>query len=480
MLDAGRLLWRSSAIALALALGACSMAPDYHAPQTTLPAQFKEVAGWTAAMPGDAQARGFWWSPYGDPVLDDLESRAEAASPTLAAALARYDQARAAVRGSQSDLYPQVEVDMGASRNKLSGDRPLSTGSAPKYSEYNLGGSIAYELDLWGRIRNTVAANQAEAQASEADLASARLSLQAAVADAYFRLRGLDAQAQLLDRSVAAFTRARDLIDTRHRGGIVSGIDVNRSRTVLGNAQAQVAAVANERAATEHELAALTGALASDFSVAADIRPLEPPALPIGTPSALLQRRPDIAAAERRVLAANAQIGVARAAYFPSLTLGASGGWQSTGGDLLSSPSTFWSLGPLSTLLNLFDGGRRKADVRISRARYEEITADYRDTVLTAFREVEDAIAATRHLSLQGQAQAQAAQAAQRTSDIAMSRYRDGASDYLDVVTAQTDALEAQRAYLSVQTQQMQASVAIVRAMGGSTASSAISRSVAK
>jgi multidrug efflux system outer membrane protein len=455
------------------------MAPDYHLPKTTAPTQFKEVAGWTAAVPSDAQARGSWWGAYDDPILDDLESRAEAASPTLAAALARYDQARAAVRGSQSELYPQVDVDAGASRNKLSSDRPLSTGSAPKYNEYSVGGSISYELDLWGRVRNTVATNRAEAQASEADLASARLSLQASVADAYFRLRGLDAQAQLLDRSVAAFTRARDLIDTRHRGGIVSGIDVNRARTVLGNAQAQVAAVANDRAATEHELAALTGALASDFDVAPDIRPLEPPAVPIGTPSELLQRRPDIAAAERRIFAANAQIGVARAAYFPSLTLGASGGWQATGGNLLSAPSTFWSLGPLSTLLTLFDGGRRKADVRISRARYEEITANYRDTVLTAFREVEDAIAATRHLSSQGQAQAQAAQAAQRTSDIAMSRYRDGASDYLDVVTAQTDALEAQRAYLMVQTQRMQASVAIVRAMGGSTTDPAISRSVA-
>ena len=458
---------RLGAAALALSLGACSLAPDYHPPQTTAPAQFKEVAGWTAATPRDAEARGTWWSAYRDPVLDDLESRAEAASPTLAAALARYDQARAAARGSQADLYPQVDVNAGASRNRLSRDRPLSTGSAPKYNEYSVGGSIAYELDLWGRIRNTVAANRAEAQASQADLSSARLSLQASVADAYFRLRGLDAQAQLLDRSVAAFTRARDLTDTRHRGGIVSGIDVNRARTVLGNAQAQVAEVANDRAATEHELAALTGALASDFSVAPDIRPLEPPALPIGTPSELLQRRPDIAAAERRVFAANAQIGVARAAYFPSLTLGASGGWQATGGDLFSSPNTFWSLGPLSTLLNLFDGGRRKADVRISRARYEEIAADYRSTVLTAFREVEDAIAARRHLSSQGQAQAQAAQAAQRTSDIATLRYRDGASDYLDVVSAQTDALEAQRAYLLVQTQRMQASVAIVRAMGG-------------
>lgn len=467
MPDRGRTSWRLAAAALALSLGACSMAPDYHAPQTTAPAQFKEVAGWSAATPRDAEARGSWWTSYADPVLDDLERRADAASPTLAAALARYDQARATVRGSQADLYPQVDVNGSASRNRLSRDRPLSTGTAPTYNDYSLGGSISYELDLWGRVRNTVAANRAEAQASQADLASARLSLQAAVADAYFRLRGLDAQAQLLDRSVTAFSRARDLTETRHRGGIASGIDVNRARTILGNAQAQVASVANERAATEHELAALTGALASEFGVAPDIHPLSPPMVPAGTPSELLQRRPDIAAAERRVFAANAQIGVARAAFFPSLTLGASGGWESTGGGLLGAPSSFWALGPVSTLLNLFDGGRRKADVRISRARYTEIAADYRTTVLTAFREVEDAIAAVRILSSQAQAQAQAAQAAQRTSEIAMARYRDGASDYLEVVTAQTDALEAQRAYLAVQTQRMQASVAIVRAMGG-------------
>lgn len=452
---------------LASALAACSMAPDYRPPQTAAPVQFKEFAGWSSATPRDGEARGTWWSAYQDPVLTDLEVRAEAASPTLAAALARYDQARAAVRESQADLYPQIGVGADVSRNRLSRERPLSTGARPKYNEYGLSGSIDYELDLWGRVRNTVAANRAEAQASQADLSSARLSLQAAVADAYFRLRGLDAEAQLLDRSVAAFSRARDLIETRHRGGIVSGIDVNRAKTVLGNAQAQVAAVANERAVTEHELAALTGALASDFAVTPDVRPLEPASVPIGTPSELLQRRPDIAAAERRVFAANAQIGVARAAYFPSLTLGASGGWQSTGDGFLSSPSSFWALGPLSALLTVFDGGRRRAEVRITRARYEEISADYRSTVLTAFREVEDSIAAIRHLSAEAQAQLQAAQAAQRTSEIAMSRYRDGASDYLDVVTAQTDGLDAQRAYLSVQTRRMQASVALVRAMGG-------------
>lgn len=456
-----------AAAVMSLVLGACSMAPDYKPPVTTPPAQFKEVAGWTGAAPGDDAMRGDWWSAFDDPVLADLEQRAAAASPTLAAALARYDASRAAARVNEADLLPSAGISGDASRERRSASRPLTTGSAARYNDYVVGGSIAYELDLWGRIRNQVKASKAEAQASKADLASAQLSLQASVADAYFRLRGLDAQAQLLDRSVDAFARAYDLTSKRRSGGIASGIDVNRARTVLGNARAQVATVANQRAATEHEIAALVGELASQFALPAAVGPLDPPKPPIATPSELLQRRPDIAAAERRVFAANARIGVARAAFFPSLTLGANGGWETTGGSLLTTPNTFWALGPLSSLLTVFDGGKRTAQVKISRAEYDEVAADYRGTVLTAFRQVEDSIAAIHNLSDASVAQKDAAEAAQRTSDIAMSRYRDGASGYLDVVTAQTDALDAQRAYISVQTQRMQASVELVRATGG-------------
>lgn len=459
--------------ALVLALGACSMAPDYQPPQTAAPAAFKEVAGWTMAEPRDAEGRGPWWDAYADPTLADLEARAAKASPTLAAALARYDASRAAARVERSDLLPEAGVNAQASRERRSANRPLAVGGAQTFDDYIVGGSIDYELDLWGRIRNRVKAAQAESDASASDLASAQLSLQAAVADAYFRLRGLDAQAQVLDRSVEAFARAYDLTSKRHDGGVASGIDVNRARTVLGNARAQVATIANQRAATEHEIAALVGELASGFSVAPEIEDFAPPAPPAATPSDLLQRRPDIAAAERRVFAANARIGVAKAAFFPSLTLGAAGGWETTGGSLLTTPNTFWSLGPVASLLTIFDGGRRNAQVKISRAEYEEVAADYRGTVLTAFRQVEDSIAAMHHLSSAAVAQREAADAAQRTSDIAMSRYRDGAAGYLDVVTAQTDALDARRAYISVQTQRMQASVAFVRAIGGGAATPA-------
>lgn len=449
-------------------LGACSMAPAYQPPQITAPQAYKEMQGWTQATPMDTAPRGPWWSMFGDPVLDDLETRAQAASPTLAAALARYDQARAVARVEASDLIPTVGVGADGSRQRVSGNRFQGNGTAQTYNDYSVGAALDYELDLWGRIRNSVKAARADAQASEGDLAAARLSLQAAVADAYARLRGLDAQADLLHRTVEAFDRAYRLTDTRHEGGIASGIDVNRARTTLSNAKARISAVANERAATEHELAALTGAVASDFAIAPKVQPLNAPDVPAGAPSALLQRRPDVAAAERRMFAMNARIGVARAAFFPSLTLGLSGGWQTTHGQLLSTPTSVWGLGPLAAALTLFDGGRRKAQVKLSRADYEEQAATYRETVLGAFREVEDGLAALRHLSVQLVDQRDAAQAAQKTSDLAFTRYRDGASDYLEVVTAQTDALDAQNALLSAEIARMRASIALVKALGGS------------
>jgi multidrug efflux system outer membrane protein len=448
-------------------LAGCSLAPAYHPPETAVPPDYKEVAGWVPATPLDAAPRGPWWEAFGDPALNDLETRAEAASPTLAAALARYDQARAGTRVETSALFPQIGVTSDASRQRLSGNRPLSTGTAQTYNDFAVGGTLDYELDLWGRVRNSVGAARGEEAASAADLASAKLSLQASVADAYVRLRGLDAEADLLNRTVAAFDRAYRLTSTRHDGGIASGIDVNRARTTLSNARAQISAIANQRAATEHELAALTGSIASSFTVPAKVQALEAPEVPSGQPSELLQRRPDVAAAERRIFAANARIGVARAAFFPRIALGLSGGFETTGGSLLSVPSSFWGLGPLSAALTLFDGGRRKAQVALSRAQYDELAANYRDTVLTAFRQVEDGIAGQRLLANQRTDQRDAAQAAQRTSDIALTRYRDGASDYLEVVTAQTAALDAERALLAVEIDQMRASVALVKALGG-------------
>ena len=452
----------------AMLLGGCSLTPPPPAAVSDAPAHFAEMPpSWTEAAPADAAPRGPWWQAFADPVLNDLETRAEAASPTLAAALARRDEARAVLGQTAAALVPELDGAASTARDRVSRDRPLSIGSAATYNDYRVGGTLSYELDLWGRVRNSVSAARSDAGATEADLASVRLSLQAAVADAYVRLRGLDAQADLLARSVDAYTRALDLTRRRHQGGVASGLDENRARTVLGNARAQVADIASQRAITEHELAALIGAPASSFRLAPATHVVDAPAVPVGTPSTLLERRPDISAAQRRVIEANTRIGVARAALFPTITLGLAGGYETTGANLLSAPNTYWALGPLGLSLPIFDGGRRKAAVRQSRAQLNEAAANYRTTVLTAFREVEDALANARDLAREADEQRVAATAAEATSQLSFTRYREGASDYFEVVTAQTDALNAQRALLAVETRRAQASVAIVRALGG-------------
>lgn len=455
---------------LAWATGACSLAPTYHVPAAPVPAAYKESgAAWVTATPLDLAARGPWWRPFGDPELDRLEERIDRDSPSLAAALARHEQALAAVGVARASLFPQADVVGQGGRQHVPATRPLSGGVADTYNLYLLQGSISYEADLWGRVRNDLAAARADAVASAADLANTRLALQSELADAYVRLRGLDAQAELLRQTVAAYRRAYALTDARHAGGIASGLDVSRAATILADAEAQVSSVANARAAVEHGIAALVGAPASAFAIAplATTSQLLPPWVPAGAPSVLLQRRPDIAAAERRVAAANARIGVARAALFPQLTLGANGGWETTGAAFLSNPATFWALGPLQAALTLFDGGRRRAQVRQARAVFDEAAADYRGTVVNAFQQVEDQLAAQRALGAEEVSQNASARAAARTEDLALSRYRDGASDYLEVVTAQTQALGEERSAIAVRTQRLQAAVALVRALGG-------------
>jgi len=454
-------------VALAL-LGGCSFAPQQKPVAVDSPAHFDAIPpSWTEAAPADAAPRGPWWQVFGDPVLNDLELRAQTASPTLAAALARRDEARAVLGQNQALLVPEIDGLASAERQREAQDRPLSTGSAATFNNYQVGPQLSYELDFWGRIRNSVSAARSEARATEADLSSARLSLQASVADAYARLRGLDAEADLLARSVAAYTRAYDLTRRRHIGGVASGLDENRAMTVLGNARALAVDVGNQRTTTEHELAALIGVPATGFHVAPVAQVTTAPAVPVGTPSTLLQRRPDIAAAERRVGEANARIGVARAALYPTVTLGLAAGFQTTGPALLSAPNAFWALGPLGLNLPIFDGGRRRAVVRQTRAQFDEAAASYRNTVVGAFRDVEDALAAARDLAHEVDEQTVAVKAAETTTQLSLTRYREGAADYLEVVTAQTDELNAERTLLAVETRRAQASVAIVRALGG-------------
>jgi multidrug efflux system outer membrane protein len=447
------------------ALAGCSLAPPYSIPPSPAAGAYKELGPWQLAATDTAP--GPWWEAFGDSTLAALEARIDSGNPDLAAAVARYDQARGLLRETRSDLYPSVSVGGDAQRARVSAGRPLSSGNSATYNNYSVGASLAYEIDLFGRVRNSVRADAAAAQASAQDVAGTRLALQSTLADTYFQMRGLDARTVLLRETVAAFQRAYDLTDTRHSGGIASGIDVSRSAALLSSARAELSAVAGERAAFEHAIAALVGESASRFSIPVADTMRKPPVFPVGVPSTLLQRRPDIVAAERRIAAANARIGVARAALFPSLTLGGSGGFETGGGNILSASNSFWALGPLSAALAIFDGGARRARVRISRAQYDEAAASYRSTVLAAFREVEDDLARASALVAQERDQEAAMRAAERTRDLALTRYRDGASDYLDVVTAQTAALDAQRLLIEVQSARLRIAVDTVRAIGG-------------
>jgi multidrug efflux system outer membrane protein len=458
---------RLISIACATALTGCSLAPAYTPPQIAAPAAYKELGPWQQAG-ATAIPQGKWWEAFGDATLNTLEERIEADNPSLAAAAARYQQAAGLLRQTGAALLPEVDVGADAGRARLSANRPVASSSAT-YNDVRIGASLSYEIDLFGRVRNSVAAAAADAQASEADVAAVRLGLQASLATGYFRLRGLDARAALLHQTVEAYQRAFDLTDTRHNGGVSSGIDVSRARTLLASARAEISSVAADRASAEHAIAVLVGSSPSGFSIAPEDRLVQPPAIPAGIPSALLERRPDIAAAERRVAAANKRIGVARAALYPSITLGGGAGFESTAGAILSASSGFWALGPLSAALSVFDGGRRRAGVRIARAEYDEIAADYRTTVLTAFREVEDDLSLAHNLAQQEQDQQDATTAAEHTRDLALTRYRDGASDYLEVVTAQTAALDAERALLDVRTRRSQTAADLIRALGGAS-----------
>lgn len=451
-----------------LAMGACSLAPHYEAPPVPTPEQFKTLGIWSTAMPGDQISRDGWWQVYNDPQLNALQQQLLANNPNLSAALAHYQQAQAFVSQVSAAQLPTVKGIGSAQRNRQSDTRPLrASSSGDVYNAGTLGLQVDYEVDLWGRVRDSVAAGTDEEQAALADLASVRLSLQAQLADSYVRLRGLDQQTRLLNETSAAFSRAVELTQGLHDGGIASGLDASRASAQLSSAKSLLKQNQVHRALLEHAIAALVGTSASTFSLESQTAALPVPTVPTGVPSSLLQRRPDIAAAERRVAAANARIGVARSAWFPTLTLSAQGGFQSNEfANLLSAPNLFWAIGP-SLVGTLFDGGQRQAQIDSATAATDEAAGKYRAQVLAAFEQVENNLSILDGLGSALDDQRAAAEAAQQTENLSMARYQQGAVGYLDVVVAQTASLQAQRSVLELQTQQLAASVGLIKALGG-------------
>ena len=457
----------SAGIALAL-LSSCSLAPPLKVPSVPTAVAYKELGPWTMAQPADRLPRDSWWTLYDSAELDQLETRLIAGNPTLAAALGNYAQAKALSDQARAGLFPTLGVGASVTRNRESVNAPLRGPTTPvNYNNDTVGGSIGYELDLWCQIRNEVAAGEANAAASAADLENARLSLIGQLVDDYIQLRSLDRDSAILDATVAAYARALTLTQQRHDAGIAPGLDVSQAQTQLDAARSQVAQTLAQRALMEHAIAALLGESASSFSLKPQIVAITLPQIPSGVPSTLLERRPDIAAAQRRMVAANANIGVARAAYYPSLTLGAQGGYQSTSiSNWLTAPSSFWAIGP-NALLSVFDGGLRRAQVAQARAQFDTAAANYRGVAIGAFQQVEDSLATLNHYHDAAEEEKAALDAAQRTLDLSMALYVKGAVDYLTVVTSQTAVLQTQLESLSLDTQRLRASVDLIRALGG-------------
>ncbi len=461
----------AAALAGGAALAGCSLAPRYQRPtMPTPPAAYKEAGEWKVAAPADAVARGRWWSMFHDADLDGLEDQVTLRNQSLKAALARLEEARAQTRLARASWFPTITAQADATRGETS---VYSSSYVPGKSRtgnlFVLGGDLSYELDLFGRIRNTVAGARASEQASAGDAAALDLSLHAELANDYFTLRGLDIEQRFLDHTVEDYARALQLTENLYRGGASPISDLQQAQAQLETARTQAEDTRLRRAQTEHAIAVLIGQEASSFTLAP--RPDEDswslPAVDAGLPSQLLERRPDVAAAERRVAAANAGIGVARAAYFPVFSLNGGAGWQNlqTSG-LLSAPAQYWSVGP-QALLTVFDAGAHAAQSAAAHASYDEQVANYRGTVLTAFQDVEDNLAALRQLQKESVSEAAAVAATQGALDQANLRYKGGIVTYLEVVSTENAALAARLAAVDIQTRRVNATVLLVRAVGG-------------
>lgn len=454
-------------IVMTLALGACTLGPDYQRPQLPDAHAFKQAEGWKSAAPADALQRGDWWRLYGDAELDALVSRLNVSNQNLAVAEAQYRQARALVRSARSQLFPTLSGNAGVTRSRQTTGSSSSNVSAGVSESYEAGLSASWELDLWGRLRRGLEANRATMQASAADLAAVRLSLQAELVQTYLQLRVMDEQQRLLDQTVAAYARSLRLTENQYRAGIVPKSDVAQAQTQLKSTQAQAIDLKWQRAQLEHAIAVLIGVPPAELSIAVrdDIPSL--PEVPLALPSQLLERRPDVAAAEREVMAANAEIGIAEAAWYPDLTLSASGGYRNSSfNQLFEVPNRFWSLGP-QLALTLLDFGGRRAELERAEAAYDQTVATYRQTVLDSFREVEDYLVQLRVLGDESVVQREALEAAQESLRLIENQYRAGTVDYLSVVTVQTTALNNERTNLTLLGDRLLTSAQLIAALGG-------------
>ena len=462
---------RLTSIAAALAISGCVAGPDYKRPATDLPVSWKLEAPWRTGAPADTADKGDWWKAFGDPQLDALEARAMTDSPTLAIAAARLAQARATVTAQSAGLFPSLNLSSRDQRFRISADRPLANYASPNAStvqnDFTLGVGASYEVDLAGRVSRSIEGAKASAEQSAADLANTRLVVGAELASDWFSLVTLDASLDVLDRSIALQRKALDFVNQRHELGAGTGLEVAQQQALLDNTLTQVDVQKRQRAQFEHAIAALVGAPAPTFSIPPVERELQPPPIPVGVPSDLLQRRPDVASAERAMAAANAQIGVASAAFYPSVLLQPSVGEESRIlSALFDAPSLVWSLG-VSATQTLFDAGRTRANVDFAKAGYDASVAAYRRTVLVAMQEVEDGITGVASLD-RATAQAQRAVAsAQRVLDMASARYEGGVATYLDVITAQQSLLSAQLQAAQLAGQRQIVAATLAKALGG-------------
>ncbi|WP_428991092.1 efflux transporter outer membrane subunit [Methylocapsa aurea] len=470
----------------------CNLAPDYAPPPVETPLKYKEDRSWVEARPRDTLPRGPWWRALGDHSLDELVPMVDAANPDLAVAVASLDQARAYSAKAASALLPHVDLNNSYTANKQSQHRPTRKANTPfsaagylnqllddrplnepdHYGNNLLTLQSSYEIDLWGRVRNAVALGVANSESAAAELESVRLSLQAELVRTYIALRSLDSERKLLEDTVRAYTRALELTKTLEVGNIGSPADQSRAQAQLESTRAKLMDVSARRAQLEHAIASLIGKPASSFAIAPASIAIFSPKIPPGAPLDLLERRPDIAAAERQVAAANAAIGVAKAAFFPRLVVNLSGGTQDTGLSLFNFRNSIWTLGP-SITLPIFDAGARSADLAYADALYLKTAAHYRATVLKAYQEVEDALSSMHWLGKEQRSVEIAASAAENVLKISLTLYRDGATNYLDVVTAQTAALEAERTAITLKTRRLEANVALIVALGGGFAAEA-------